>query len=160
LFYCVASSVQSRGIFADFSCPFSHPTANWKEVCFTLLVGLLAAPSAACSWENCLHVLRFLHAIDREEKKKEVCCMRIYASILLSCILMKTDNVRDHRALGRHSPNVSTILLRFFYDFSTIIPCTHLPSFPRKILVSRSKENLSPNLACTKFFYNFSTKSP
>jgi hypothetical protein len=62
--------------------------------------------------------------------------------------------------LGRHSPNVSKILLRFFYDFSTIIPCAHLPSFPRKILVSRSKENPSPNLACTKFFYNFSTKSP
>jgi hypothetical protein len=62
--------------------------------------------------------------------------------------------------LGRHSPNVSTILLRFFHDFSTIIPCAHLPSFPREILVSRSKENPSPNLACTKFFYNFSTKLP
>jgi hypothetical protein len=31
---------------------------------------------------------------------------------------------------------------------------------PRKILVSRRKKNPSPNLACTKFFYNFSTKSP
>jgi hypothetical protein len=69
--------------------------------------------------------------------------------------------IRGHEVyLGRHSPNVSTILLRFFYDFSTIIPCAHLPSFPGKILVSSSKENPSPNLACTKFFYNFSTKSP
>jgi hypothetical protein len=66
----------------------------------------------------------------------------------------------EERVQGRHSPNVSTILLRFFYDFSTIIPCAHILSFPRKSLVSRSKENPSPNLACTKFFYNFSTKSP
>jgi hypothetical protein len=51
------------------------------------------------------------------------------------------------------------MFLQFFYDFSTIIPCAHLPSFPRKILVSRSKENPSPNLACTKFFYNFSIKT-
>jgi hypothetical protein len=62
--------------------------------------------------------------------------------------------------LGRHSPNVSTILLQFFYDFSTIIPRAHFPAFPREILVSRSKKNSSPNLACTKFFYNSSSKSP
>jgi hypothetical protein len=31
----------------------------------------------------------------------------------------------------RHSPNVSTILLRFFYDFSTIIPRAHFPAFLR-----------------------------
>jgi hypothetical protein len=55
---------------------------------------------------------------------------------------------------------IHQMFLQFFYDFSTIIPCAHLPSFPRKILVSRSKENPSPNLACTKLFYNFSTKSP
>jgi hypothetical protein len=61
---------------------------------------------------------------------------------------------------GRHSPNISTILLRLFYDFSTIIPRAHFPAFPRKILVSRSKKNPSTNLASTKFFYNFSTKLP
>jgi hypothetical protein len=79
---------------------------------------------------------------------------------LLGPIVPKYD-LRDLSGLlGRHSPNVSTILLRFFYNFSTIIPYSHLPSFPCKILVSRSKENPSPNLACTKFFYNFSTKLP
>jgi hypothetical protein len=51
------------------------------------------------------------------------------------------------------------MFLRFFYDFSTIIPLAHFPPFPREILVSRSKENPSPNLACTKFFYNSSLKS-
>jgi hypothetical protein len=35
------------------------------------------------------------------------------------------------RLQGRHSPNVSTILLRFFYDFSMIIPRAHFPAFPR-----------------------------
>jgi hypothetical protein len=62
--------------------------------------------------------------------------------------------------LGRHLPNVSTILLLFFFfNFSTIIPRAHFPPFPREILDSRSKENPSPNLACTKFFYNSSPKS-
>jgi hypothetical protein len=40
-----------------------------------------------------------------------------------------SEEVSDYQ--GRHSPNVSTILLRFFYDFSTIIPRAHFPAFPR-----------------------------
>jgi hypothetical protein len=60
--------------------------------------------------------------------------------------------------------DIHQMFLQFFYDFSTIfftiIPCAHLLSFPREILVRRSKENPSPNLACTKFFYNFSKKLP
>jgi hypothetical protein len=41
-------------------------------------------------------------------------------------------DVKDSQVLqGQHSPNVSTILLRFFYDFSKIIPRAHFPAFPR-----------------------------
>jgi hypothetical protein len=61
--------------------------------------------------------------------------------------------------LGCHSPIVSTILLRFFYDFFYDYSPRHFPAFQREILVSRSKENPSLNLARTKFFYNSSTKS-
>jgi hypothetical protein len=85
--------------------------------------------------------------------------------VFIEAILLKKN--WDHLGLpGRHSPNVSTILLRFFYDYFTIIPCAHFPAFPRKILVSRSKENPSPNLACTKakqillqFFHKIAVES-
>jgi hypothetical protein len=56
---------------------------------------------------------------------------------------------REHVSLAispRHSPNVSTILLRFVYDFSTIIPCRPCLSRVRKIFL--------------QFFYNFSTILP
>jgi hypothetical protein len=37
----------------------------------------------------------------------------------------------EKKIKGWHSPNVSTILLRFFYDFSMIIPRAQVPAFPR-----------------------------
>jgi hypothetical protein len=39
---------------------------------------------------------------------------------------------RPNCLLGRHSPNISTIILQLFYDFSTIIPRTHFPLFRAK----------------------------
>jgi hypothetical protein len=60
-------------------------------------------------------------------------------------------------AFTKYLYNSSTIILRFFYDYSPrAFPCF----YARDPIVSRSKENPSPNLACTKFFYIFSTKLP
>jgi hypothetical protein len=109
---------------------------------------------------------------ERERKRKREREMKVLHAILSCrirrwmgalCIVLPTatdDIFAGGKTFSRAAlrDGIHQMFLQFFYDYSTIIPRAHFPDFPRKILVSRSKENPSPNLACTKFFYNSSTK--